>query len=244
MDAAGVDAAIIHPPRSDPRCDEIAAAAVVASPKRFAVLGWLPPDRPEGSIRLPHWRDQPGMLGLRFRFRDASQLAWLTDGTMDWLWRSAEDADIPVALQAAAFLPRVRSVAERHPRLRLLIDGMGRAAGRDYSGRAVGPTDAAAFANFDELIALARFPNVSVKVSGAPSYSSAGYPWRNIHVYIRRIFDSFGPGRMFWGTDLTRMPCSLRECVTMFTEEMPWLAGDDLELVMGKALSECLGWHP
>jgi hypothetical protein len=30
---------------------------------------------------------------------------------------------------------------------------------------------------------------------------------------------------MFWGTDITRMPCSWRQCVTLFTEELPWLKG-------------------
>ena len=28
----------------------------------------------------------------------------------------------------------------------------------------------------------------------------------------------------------------------MFTEEMPWLKGDDLEWVMGRGVSEWLGW--
>jgi hypothetical protein len=47
---------------------------------------------------------------------------------------------------------------------------------------------------------------------------------------------------MFWGTDITRMPCSWRQCVTMFTEELPWLAGRDLELVMGDAVCAWLDW--
>ena len=59
------------------------------------------------------------------------------------------------------------------------------------------------------------------------------------------IFDAFGPQRCFWGTDVTRMPCTYRQCVTMFTEELPWLKGNDLELVMGRAVCEWLGWkHP
>ena len=52
-----------------------------------------------------------------------------------------------------------------------------------------------------------------------------------------------GPTRLFWGTDITRMPCSYRQCVTMFTEEMPWLTGRDLELVMGQAVCDWLGWR-
>jgi hypothetical protein len=45
---------------------------------------------------------------------------------------------------------------------------------------------------------------------------------------------------MFWGTDITRM----RQCVTLFTEELPWLKGRDLELVMGEAACNWLGWRP
>ena len=33
--------------------------------------------------------------------------------------------------------------------------------------------------------------------------------------------------------------------MTMFTEELPWLKGRDLDLVMGRAVCDWLGWkHP
>jgi len=60
--------------------------------------------------------------------------------------------------------------------------------------------------------------------------------------FIRQIYDAFGPQRCFWGTDITRMPCPYRQCVTMFTEELPWLQGRDKELVMGEAICDWLGW--
>jgi hypothetical protein len=47
---------------------------------------------------------------------------------------------------------------------------------------------------------------------------------------------------MFWGTDITKMPCSWRQCLTMFTEELPWLSEDDKRLVMGEALCAWWGW--
>jgi len=50
------------------------------------------------------------------------------------------------------------------------------------------------------------------------------------------------PRRMFWGTDITRMTCSWRQCITLFTEELPWLTGPDLELVMGRAFCDWIGW--
>jgi len=140
---------------------------------------------------------------------------------------------IPVALLAGGFLPKVGEVAARHPRLKLIIDHLGRPSGTK---------DDAAWANLSEMLALARHENVAIKATGAPSYSSEPYPYRNIHGHLRRIYDAFGPSRMFWGTDITRMPCSWRRCVTMFTEELPWLTGRDLELVMGRAVCDWIDW--
>ena len=54
---------------------------------------------------------------------------------------------------------------------------------------------------------------------------------------------AFGSDRFFWGTDITRMPRSYRQCVTMFTEELPWLKGHDLERVMGQAVCDWIGWQ-
>jgi hypothetical protein len=45
---------------------------------------------------------------------------------------------------------------------------------------------------------------------------------------------------MFLGTDITKMPCSWRQCVTMFTEKLPWLSERDKDLVMGQAV--CAWW--
>ena len=43
-------------------------------------------------------------------------------------------------------------------------------------------------------------------------------------------------------TDITKMPCSWRQCVTMFTEELPWLSDEDKRLVMGEAVCAWWGW--
>jgi predicted TIM-barrel fold metal-dependent hydrolase len=233
MDAAGVDAAVIHPPGWDPHANELAVEAARQHPNRLAILGNFPLDRPESRALIDGWKQRPGMLGLRFTFNQPHQRTWPTDGTIDWLWPAAERAGLPVALAAANFLPVVGQVAARHPGLRLIVDHLGRASGTK---------DAAAFANLSELLALARYPNVAVKATGAPSYSSEPYPYRNIHPYLRQIYDAFGPQRLFWGTDITRMPCSWRQCVTLFTEELPWLSEHDKELIMGRALCSWLDW--
>ena len=235
MRDAGVDAAIIHPPTSwDPNA--LAIEAAYLHPDRFAILGNFPVERPESRALIDGWTKQPGMLGLRFTFLQPHQQTWPTDGTIDWLWPAAERAGLPVALLAANFLSKVGEVAERHPGLKLIIDHLGR--------RSPAETGEAAWDSLPQMLALAKHPNIAIKATGAPSYSAGPYPFPDLHDKLERIFDAFGPTRMFWGTDITRMPCSYRQCVTMFTEELPWLSGRAQELVMGRAVRDWLGWTP
>lgn len=237
MDEGGVDAAVIHPPGWDPDATGMALRAVRDHPGRFAVMGSLPLDDPASRARIPAWRSQHGMLGLRYTFLHEPARTWLADGTLDWLWAEAEKAAVPIAMLATDSLAEIAGIAERHPGLRLTIDHLG---GR---GGLTTLKDDAAMTHMPRLLALARFPNVAVKATGAPGYSSAPYPFRPMHAWLRRIHDAFGPHRMFWGTDITKMPCPWRQCVTMFTEELPWLSDDDKRLIMGEALCTWWGWN-
>jgi predicted TIM-barrel fold metal-dependent hydrolase len=237
MDEGGVDAAVIHPPGWDPTSPELAFAAVRNYPGRFAIMGAVPLDRPDSRERIARWREQPGMLGLRYGFLHDPARTWLADGTLDWLWTEAEKAGVPIAMLATDSLAEIRLIAERHPGLRLTIDHLG---GR---GGLTTLKDDAAMTHIPQLIALAKLPNVAVKATGAPGYSAEPYPFLRMQTYLRQIYDAFGPRRMFWGTDITKMPCPWRQCVTMFTQELPWLSDEDQRLVMGEALCAWWGWN-
>ena len=68
-----------------------------------------------------------------------------------------------------------------------------------------------------------RLSHVAMTATGTLSYSDQPYPFRDVHEKLRQIDDAFGPAHWFWGTDITRMPCPWRQCVTPFSEELPWL---------------------
>ena len=175
------------------------------------------------------------MLGIRMAFQKEHQKSWLDDGTADWLWPAAEEHAIPIMMFAPGRNDKVRDIALNHPDLPLIIDHMNLRR----------ETDGAAAAAMEELIPLAECPNVQVKLSSIPLYSTEPYPHRNLHGALQRLITAFGPERTFWGTDITRIwnICSYRECVTLFTQELDFLSGDDLEWVMGRGLALCLGWR-
>ena len=124
MDDAGVDRALIHPVLWDPDSNELAVEAVRKYPDRFAIMGWFYLDDPQRSDLVTHWKERPGMVGLRFYTNERHPQSWFTDGTLDWLWPAAERSGMPVALGAAMFLPTVGQIAERHPVLKLIVDHM------------------------------------------------------------------------------------------------------------------------
>ena len=128
MTAAGVDRAVIHPVMWDPNSNELAVEAARAHPDRFAIMGWIYLDEPDQRVLLETWKSRPGMKGLRFYFSNPRSRSWPAGGTLDWLWPVAERLGLPVSLAAAAFLPRVGEIAERHPGLRAQHRSHGRAA--------------------------------------------------------------------------------------------------------------------
>ena len=156
MDEAGVDAAVIHPPPWDPGAHELALAAVRDYPGRFAIMGSLPLDDAETEEKIAIWRDQPGVLGLRYLFLGEPARARLRDGSLDWLWAEAERAGVPIALLATDSLREIGAIAERHPGLRITIDHLGGKGGNTTL------KDAAAMTHMPELLALAKYPNVAV----------------------------------------------------------------------------------
>ncbi len=176
MASAGVDGAVLHPPST--LGEAVNAQAVEAArqyPDKFCILGHFDLQSPDRETIVARWRERPGMLGFRFTFNQPHQKAWWTDGSVDWFWAACEKAGLPVGLLAGGNMAALTKIAERHPRLKLHIDHLGR------HGGGTGITDDAAFADLPDTLALARYPNVAIKMSGAPSYSSQPYPYKKHH---------------------------------------------------------------
>ncbi len=233
MDAAGVDRVVIVPPSWEGECNDLALEAARLHPDRFAIMGRLAIERPESQALVPRWKSQPGMLGVRLTLSRDHHRGWLSDGTADWFWAAAEQYEIPVMVSVSGSIPKIAEVAVRHPGLRLVIDHLGLAGStRDA---ALGPA-------LEPVLTLAPYANVAVKASALPCYVTESYPFPSLHAHIRRVVKTFGPQRVFWGTDLTRLPCPYRQAVTLFTEALDFLSDSDRAWIMGRGIAEWLNW--
>jgi L-fuconolactonase len=227
MDRAGVDRAILIPPSWEGERNDVALDAAQLAPARFAVMGRIADDAsPEVML---NWLSQPGMLGVRIILSRTS--AWLTRGADHPLWRIAAEAEIPVMLATAGHTSLAAEIARRHPRLRIALDHMGTGVLREGFDP---------FADSELVFDMARLPNVSIKLSAMPCYSRQARPWGDVMPYVRRLFDLYGSQRLFWGSDLSRLPCPYPDLVSFFLNDIPWLKGDELDDVMGEALAAWL----
>jgi predicted TIM-barrel fold metal-dependent hydrolase len=244
LDEAGVDRVVIVPPTLEGERLDYAQEAVKRYPGRFAIMARIPLDKPDRAQHLATLRDQSGVLGVRLNFV-GQQAAWLTDGTADWFWPAAEKAGLPVMFLTSGQTSLFAGIAERHPQLALILDHMGVGAGLrphlDSSGVMRNNLVPEAIA---QSAALAKYSNVSVKLSSVPLISTESYPFRDTIPHIRRLFDVYGPQRCHWGTDVTNSlsRATYRQRVTQFTEELTFLSEDDKDWIMGRSILARLKW--
>jgi predicted TIM-barrel fold metal-dependent hydrolase len=234
MDEAGIDrVVIVTPALNDVNTYSLEAAK--RYPNRFAVMGRIPLQDPKSAALLPDWKKQSGMLGVRVNFMGPAA-NWFNDGTADWFWPAAEKAEVPVMFAAFGRVGMFAPIAERHPGLPLIIDHMGTNSAIAKEGKlpeAIGQT-----------VALAKYPNVSVKLSNLVNSSLEPYPFRDLTDHLKRVFGAYGPQRCYWGSDLTSAyaRATWRQRITHITEELSFLSESDKDWVMGRAILERLKW--
>jgi predicted TIM-barrel fold metal-dependent hydrolase len=233
MDEAGVDRAVIVPPTWVGENNATALEAAQAYPGRFAVMGRFDPSAADAAAVLEGWLRQPHMLGIRMTFRLPPFNAWLDDGSLEWYYAACERLNIPLMMLLPGVLDRLEGIATRYPRLTLIVDHMG-----------VEPDSKVpqTFEHLDQLLALARHDNVYVKTSSAPCFSNQPYPFPDLYPYLKRIYDAFGPRRLMWGADLTRLTSTYSECLRHFQEGLDFLSEEDKRLILGANIARVLNW--
>jgi len=234
MDAAGVDRVVIVPPSWEGDRNDLAFAAVQAHPDRFAIMGRFNPEAPDARTAIKSWMQQRGMLGMRFSFHIPVLQQPLIDGKFDWVWSEAEKLGIRLMILVPQHMVQtIDAIAGRHPALKIVMDHMALSSGKP---------EEETFRNFDKLLTIAKRPNVAVKASALPCYLKEQYPFTKLQTYVKRAYETFGPKRLFWGSDLSRSPVPYRQHIDMWLKDAPWVKAADQEWILGRGICEWLGW--
>ncbi len=239
MDAVGVDAAILVSAWTMYLYDPSYAISVrTAYPDRFALVKPLDPTDPGVEETIADWANTEGAVGVRIMLtKTASDDP--DDPSTNRILAAAGRHGLPVNLSCHDRLPLVGALAARNENTRLVVDHLGIFQPRKP------PAPPEPFSALPQLIELAAFENVAVKVTGACTLSHAPFPYDDLWDPLGRVFDAFGFDRCMWGTDWTRAinVVSYQQGVAPF-KLTDRLSGSEREALMGGTLQQIYGWTP
>lgn len=242
MDAVGVDAALVHPSAAfgHTAIDEIDAYAA-RHPDRFRGVASIDPASPTMAEEVRRARDHPAVVGLRAMVGwppEGVGVARYRRGEYEGLFAAATEAGMPLFAFLFDALSLAGEIAERHPELRLVVDHIGIRQPPFYAL----PPDP--WVELPALLALADRSNVALKLGGIPTLSREPYPFADVQPRVRAIVDAFGPERVMWASDHTRIRShhSYAEAL-WFLRESSALSETEKALVLGGSLRRYLAWE-
>jgi len=160
------------------------------------------PDRFRGVAIVDHAKDDvattmkalagKGVTGFRLYAFVKNTRSWASDEGIRTMWRTgAEEGLAMCCLTDPDALPDLRSLCEAHPETPVVIDHFAR----------IGTTGTIEREPLDQLLALAVFPRVHVKVSAFYALGKKAPPYTDLGGMIREVRDAFGSERLMWGSD-------------------------------------------
>ena len=208
MDEAGVDkAAIVHSSTTYGFNNDYVVDAVAAHPKRFTGVFSVNITQPDAPDRMRNWYGK-GMTGMRIYARGSTiKEAWLAldDPVSFPAWECASELGISVATNmhgTGPGLEQIKSTLKRFPRVRLIIDHLGRPPVEDGP-----PYDAA-----KDYFTLGDFPNCYLKLTPS-GLNSVLKGKATADTLIPKLVSVFGAERIAWGSNYPASPGTMSEIV-------------------------------
>jgi len=227
MDKAGVaKAAIVQASTCYGHDNSYVADAVAAYPDRFTgvfSVDVLASDAPE---RMRHWVER-GLTGLRLFTIGSTmpdQASWLDDPKTYPAWQCASELGLSICLQmSATALPQMIRLAERFPKVRIILDHMARPQIED------GPPYAAAAS----LFALAKYPSVYLKLTER-NFTQSRKGKATPETFFPKLVAAFGASRLAWGSNYPSSEGSLAELLALAKISLACLSQADQDWIFAK----------
>ena len=230
MDAAGIAKGVVVQASTAYGYDNsYLADAVATHPDRLTGVFAIDVLAPDAVSRIEYWRNK-ALTGLRLFTAGSTmegQAGWLNDPRADAMWMHVNKIELPVCVQMRPpGIPLLAEVLERFPETTILIDHLARSVFED------GPPYHLA----GELWALARFPNVNLKLT-LRNIDAAEKGRSTVSAFLDHLLSTYGASRIAWGSNFPAAGKPLPELVERALVALePLDAGDRDMIVAGTAL--------
>ncbi len=229
-----------------------AELAAALHPDRFSYVLRVERRDPEVESLVRMASDAPGIRAIRMLpSLTAEELAAFEDGAYADVFKTAGSVGLPVFLYIAGHVELLPHYLERFPQVRFIVDHCGMPMEQGISfldaetpDQSAGVSDHSGpdVSYFDEVLKIAKYPNVSLKWSHAQGmFGVLDYPFNDLMPYLRRALDAFGPDRVMWASDMggnqtgetwAELLFYIRDCSTLTDTEKDWLLGKTVRTLL------------
>lgn len=168
-----------------------------------AVVGWIDFEDPRQLRTLKRLAAHPKFVGVRPMIQDIPDDTWMLRDDVQWAFAAIVDLDLTFdALGFPRHLGPFRTLLERHPRMRTVLDHCLKPQIRAHSDEN--------FAIWAEgMSRLAEDTGAFCKLSGLVTEADAGWSETALKPYVDHVVAVFGAERVMWGSDwpVVRLRC-------------------------------------
>ena len=187
----------------------------------------LDPESHESVTELERLVNDCNVRGLRMQPTKSRYPLLYHPGT-DGMWEAAKRLGVVICAHVQSqFLTQLADLLSRYPETPVVLDHSA------YPKAAEGVNSE----TVEAVVALARFQNLSIKLTFLVTGSEEEFPFRDTHPIAKKLIQAFGVGRCMWGSDF---PCELwlkkatyAQHLAVFTDELDLSTGEQ-EAILGE----------
>ncbi len=231
MDAAGVaKAAVVHSSTTYGFDNSYVVEGCNQYPNRLVAVGSVDMLDDNVCAVVRAWADK-GLAGLRI-FTGGSTKDFdpseLDDARSFKAWDLLGELGLPICIQTGAIgLPQVAMLAKKFPKVKIILDHLGRPE----------IADGAPYANAQSLFDLAPLENIYMKLTPR-IFGDVKKEKASADTFFPRVVEAFGAKRMAWGSNFPTSPGSLSDILATAQAGLACLGDEDRAWVFGKTAQQ------
>ncbi|MFA6109903.1 MAG: amidohydrolase family protein [Candidatus Latescibacterota bacterium] len=241
MDASGIDRAVlIGMGGSRIEHHRYVTGCVARWPDRFTATGLVDADDPDPPARLRELVEATGIEGIRLGDLGDPQAARAEDLKTYALFQCAGELGLNVnVFTGGDQVPCLELLAAAFPQVSISLDHLGVMPTTpclvDRWGRPRQDDESLPPPAYPRILALARLPNVYLKVSGEYAVSRDPWPYRDLKPMVEQAYRAYGAHRLMWCTDAPWVfpEPGYRSLVDLLARHLPALSREETDQIMG-----------
>jgi predicted TIM-barrel fold metal-dependent hydrolase len=222
----------------------VAQLAATLHPDRFSYFVRLDRADPDLESVARLVASSPSGRGFRITPRlTAEETSAFMSGAFEPMMEILQEIGLPLCLFVPGLAEYLPFYLRKFPRLQFVIDhcGMGMPGlppsfSASEGERATSPT------YFAEVLKLAEFPNVALKISHAPLLFWSDTPYEAARKHLRSAIEAFGADRLLWATDKTLLPSHTWADLLLWVRDDPELSHEEKSRILGKSARSIFRW--